>query len=70
MLRRIAVTNDSPYIDIDAVIDEMYYLIGKEGLDSVYTSFFTTCRRFLDLPRKQELKGVINRMRETDYKKE
>lgn len=70
MLRRIAVTNDSPYIDIDTVIDEMYYLIGKEGLDSVYTSFFTTCRRFLDLPRKQELKGVINRMRETDYKKE
>ncbi len=70
MLRRIAVTNDSPYIDIDSVIDEMYYLIGEEGLDSVYTAFFTTCRRFLDLPRKQELKGVINRMRETNFKKD
>lgn len=70
MLRRIAVTNDSPYIDIDSVIDEMYYLIGKEGLDSIYTAFFTTCRRFLDLPRKQELKGVINRMRETNFKKD
>jgi hypothetical protein len=29
----------------------------------VFSSFFTTTERFLDLPRKQELKAVINRMR-------
>ncbi len=69
MLRRIAVNNASAKIDVSAVIDEMYYLIGEEGLDTVYSSFFTTCRRFLDLPRKQELAAVINRMRGINYKK-
>ena len=38
-------------------------IIEKEGLDTVFSSFFTTTERFLDLPRKQELKAVINRMR-------
>jgi hypothetical protein len=32
-------------------------------LDFLYSSFFTTCERFLDLPRRQELMAVINRMR-------
>ncbi|MPN06159.1 hypothetical protein SDC9_153415 [bioreactor metagenome] len=41
----------------------MYEQIEKEGLDCVFSSFFTTCERFLDLPRKCELLAVINRMR-------
>ncbi len=69
MLRRIAVTNTSVEIDLNAVIDEMYYLIGEEGLDVVFTSFFTTCRRFLDLPRKQELMAAVNRMRYINFVK-
>ena len=34
-----------------------------EGADCVYSAFFTTCERFLDLPRRQELLALINRMR-------
>ena len=69
MLRRIAVTVNSPYIDLEKVINELYYTIGAEGLDSIYTAFFTTCRRFLDLPRKQELLAAINRMRHICFTK-
>ena len=35
----------------------------EEGIDFLYSSFFTTCERFLDLPRKLELMALINRMR-------
>ena len=69
MLRRIAVTGNSPYIDLEKVVNELYYTVGAEGLDSIYTAFFTTCRRFLDLPRKQELLAAINRMRHISFAK-
>lgn len=69
MLRRIAVTGNSPYIDLEKVVNELYYTVGAEGLDSIYTAFFTTCRRFLDLPRKQELIAAINRMRHSRFSK-
>ena len=41
----------------------MYKRIDEEGIDFLYSTFFTTCKSFLDLPRKQELKALINRMR-------
>ena len=40
----------------------------KDGLDIIYSSFFTTCERFMDLPRKYEILAVINRMRKVDFK--
>ena len=70
MLRRIAVTNNSPYINIGAVLDEIYYLVGQEGVDALYTSYFTTCRRFLEMPRKIDVTAAINRMRRAEFKKE
>lgn len=63
MLRYLELHNNERKINIDAQIDNLYGLIEKEGLDTVFSSFFTTTERFLDLPRKQELKAVINRMR-------
>lgn len=70
MLRRIAVTNNSPYINISAVLDEIYYLVGQEGVDALYTSYFTTCRRFLEMPRKIDVTAAINRMRRAEFEKE
>ncbi len=63
MLRYLETHNNEQVIDLDARIDEHYELIEKNGLDAVFSSHFTTTGRFLDLPRKQELKAVINRMR-------
>lgn len=67
MLRHLEISNIDNKIDIDKKIDELYGKIDNEGLDTIYSAFFTTCNRFLDLPRKQELKAVINRMRFIKY---
>lgn len=63
MLRYLEVSNKDRKIDIRRQVDELYGRIEKEGLDFLYSSFFTTCQRFFDLPRKQELLCLINRMR-------
>ncbi len=63
MLRHLEVSSSDRRIDLEKRIDEMYAKFEEEGLDCVYSSFFTTCRRFLDLPRRQEFVFLINRMR-------
>ena len=67
MLRWIELRTTDCRIQLDAVIDALYGTIAAEGLDTVFSSFFTTTERFLDLPRKYELKSVINRMREITF---
>ena len=63
MLRYLEATNNDRKIDIERKIEDLYARIYEEGIDFLYSSFFTTCERFLDLPRKQELMALINRMR-------
>jgi predicted ABC-class ATPase len=67
MLRQLEIKNNELKIDIDKCIDELYEQIEQEGLDSVFSGFFTTCERFMDLPRKFELLAVINRMRNVNF---
>lgn len=69
MLRYLEVTNADRRIDLDKKINEMYERIDDEGIDFLYSPFFTTCERFLDLPRKQELTALINRMRKINMVK-
>ena len=63
MLRYLMITNSESLINIRKRVDELYEVIEREGLDFVYSTFFTTSRRFLQLPRKSELYAVISRMR-------
>lgn len=63
MLRYLETHNTDRIMDLRKRIDELYAEIGKEGLDCVFSSYFTTMERFLDMPRKCELLAVINRMR-------
>ena len=63
MLRYLEISNTDRKIDIERKIDDLYARIEEEGIDFLYSAFFTTCERFLDLPRKQELMALINRMR-------
>lgn len=63
MLRYLEVSNNDIKIDIERKINDLYARIDEEGIDFLYSSFFTTCERFLDLPRKQELMAFVNRMR-------
>ena len=75
MLRYLEISNKNHEINLAAEIDNLYKKIENkgvdgEGLDTVWSSYFTTCGRFLDLPRKQELMAVINRMRLINIKKQ
>ena len=63
MLRCLEVSNNDRKIDIEKKINDLYERMDEKGIDLVYSSFFTTCERFLDLPRKQEMMALINRMR-------
>lgn len=70
MLRRLEISNSDMKIDIQRKINALYKKIDEEGLDFLYSSFFTTCERFLDLPRKTELAALINRMRKVKVAKD
>lgn len=37
--------------------------IERDGLESIYSPFFTECGRWMDLPRKYEVLSVLSRMR-------
>lgn len=63
LLRYLMVSNKENKIDLPRRIDELYEKMEEEGVDVLYSAFFTTTERFLDLPRKQELFALINRMR-------
>ena len=63
LLRYLEIKNGEKAIDLNHSIDDLYRKIEVEGIDSVFSTSFTSCERFLDLPRKIELHAVINRMR-------
>ena len=67
MLRYLEIANIDAEIDITEKISTLYEKIGHEGLDCVFSSYFTACERFLDLPRAQEFIALINRMRRTTW---
>ena len=69
MLRYLEVSNNDRKINIEKKINDLYARIDEEGIDFLYSSFFTTCERFLDLPRKQELMALVNRMRKINMVK-
>lgn len=69
ILRYLQLFNGDDTIDLTKSIDMLYCKIQEEGLDIVYSSYFTTCERFLDLPRKQEVLACINRMRKVTFEK-
>lgn len=67
MLRYLEISNNERVIDIHARVDKLYGEIEEKGVDLIYSSYFTTMGRFLDLPRKQELFALISRMRKITY---
>ncbi len=67
MLRYLEVRNADEKIDISSAVAKLYEEIGRDGLDVVFSSYFTDCERFLDLPRSIELRALIARMRGTAY---
>ena len=67
MLRYLEVKNADEKIDISQAVAKLYEESERDGFDVVFSSYFTDCERFLDLPREIELRALIARMRGTDY---
>lgn len=44
-------------------VERLLQEIEREGLESVYSPFFTECSRWMDLPRKYEILSVLSRMK-------
>ena len=58
-----ALLNPNSPFDVDACLKDIYRRIEQEGLDTVFSPMFPEVSRFLDLPRIQDAKAVIARMR-------
>ncbi|MDR0445445.1 MAG: ABC-ATPase domain-containing protein [Oscillospiraceae bacterium] len=67
MLRRLEREESEQKFDLHERLDAMYEELEREGVELLYTSFFTTCKRFLELPRRLELMAIVNRMRRVSF---
>lgn len=70
LLRKMEVEMKEPKINIEKQVEAMRERIKRDGLESVFSSFFTNSSRFLELPRKNEILAVINRMRKVSFLQE
>lgn len=60
-----AVPQDIPpkWIYREKEVERLLKEVEQEGLESVYSPFFTECGRWMDLPRKYEILSVLSRMK-------
>lgn len=67
IIRLIEVENNDIYMNIEEKIENMLNRINTNGLETIFSTFFTTCERWLELPRVNEIMAVINRMRKVNF---
>ena len=58
-----AEQNEPKWIEVQQEVSKLLQEIAEEGLESAYSTFFTECSRWMDLPRKYEILAVLSRMR-------
>ena len=63
LIRYLAVSAKETKLDVAKRLDELYRRMEKEGVDCIFSNFFTECERFMDLPRKEDVLAAVNRMR-------
>ncbi len=56
-------SNPAKELDIERELDEIYRQIEAEGLDCVYSGNFPDMKRFIDLPRREEVMQAVSRLR-------
>lgn len=50
-------------MDAETAVEDLISLVKEKGLDYVFSTFFTECERFMELPRKSEILAVMHRMK-------
>ena len=67
LLRYLMIREKEDMFSLSERLDALMVMLEREGLDSIYSSYFTLCGRFFDLPRKQDIVAVVHRMRHLTY---
>ena len=67
IIRKLMIENKELFSDAENKITAVLNEISEENLEIIFTSFFTTCERWLELPRINEIMAVINRMRRVRF---
>ncbi len=69
LLRTLMVRRkyDTVRMELDEELARLYSQIATEGVECVFSNFFTTCGRFIDLPRLCDVKAVVYRMRHVNW---
>ena len=70
ILRYLMIREKEAEFSLSERLDTLMETLEREGLDAVYSSYFTSCGRFFDLPRKQDIIAVVHRMRHITYHKD
>lgn len=69
ILRALMIRRKTETVDLDSALTALYCQMATEGVEAVFSSFFTDCARFLDLPRLRDVKAAAYRMRGTVWEK-
>jgi predicted ABC-class ATPase len=63
LIRKIENEAKEKKLDIRKVVEDYIEVLETGNLDEIYTTYFTTCGRWLELPRKFEVLAILYRMR-------
>lgn len=69
ILRYLMICRKTETVDLAGALDSLYRQMESEGVETVFSNFFTDCDRFLDLPRLRDVKAVVYRMRHTEWER-
>lgn len=67
ILRYLMLRWDKVTDDMDAALDGLYRKMETEGIETVFSNYFVDCNRFLELPRKRDVKAILYRMRMVEW---
>jgi predicted ABC-class ATPase len=69
LLRYLMIREKEEVFSLSERLEKLMLQLEKEGLDAIYSSYFTSCGRFFDLPRMQDIIAVVYRMRQLTYRR-
>jgi len=67
LLRYLMTREKEEVFSLSERLDALMTKLERDGLDSIYSAYFTSCGRFFDLPRKHDVMAVVHRMRHLTY---
>lgn len=67
LIQYLEVSQNEPDVNLPERLALLYQRIETEGLDCIFSNYFTACDRYLDLPRQEEVLAAVNRMRRVRF---